>query len=81
MVMVPMDRSVKSSTDPDHISAQSASSHSHLIGIPVARMVAVPMDRNAESSNDSEKSVVPSNETDSGTSITSVSDEKEDLLS
>jgi hypothetical protein len=82
MVMVPMDRSAKSSTDPDHISAQSsASSHSHLIGIPVARMVAVQMDRNAESSNDSEKSVVPSNETDSGTSITSVSDEKEDLLS
>jgi hypothetical protein len=80
-MVVPMDRSVESSsTDPD-ISAPSASSHAHKIGIPVARMVMVPMDQQAESSNDSDKNVVPSNETDTGTRISLVSDEKEILLS
>jgi hypothetical protein len=77
-----MDRSVESSsTDSDHISAPSAVSHADMIGIPVARMVLVPMDQQAESSNDSDKSVVPRNETDSGTRISPVSDEKEVLLS
>jgi hypothetical protein len=80
-MVVPMDRSVESSsTDPD-ISAPSASSHAHMIGIPVARVVMVPMDQKAESSNDSDKNVVPSNETDSSTRISLVSDEKEILLS